>query len=1024
MKKQIKIILFALILIVGILINNETFAATAEDLTSNDLIYLEIKGQGRIISKTTTISEIESWYSGENELITESLFGGNAYSFWVGDKYDDYLYIETIEDGRIFSYGSTDPTYVTNTYSYGDDYPYSERNSLHGCMLSDDGIVIAGIHYNKSIYLNGSSSKIISAYKTAFLEDETKSMLDLTKHSTIMFNSIERAFNNEKCFLTFNEDYFYTNQQFREFGTTLMTYMYEMDYGLSYYTTLGTKSNCDLAYSTYYCMNPLQLAGMAKLQKNANFGDRIYPVWNYDYDKKILSGAVYSTTCFERANEVNLTDEEKSRLIDGRDEYNQAITLLNKSSDIYKTTPINNSATNIRAGELLQDKKEGITHYMNAIRVAGGLGRVALDEEGFNIAQHMSTLLSYRFIELGLPMAHLPAQPEGVSLEYYRTAIGYATPWVNNLVYSASDVTVSNMMRYVSLLIHDEDGTYNFGHRYYLLYPNYTKYGFGITKYFGVVELSGYRQADPIVVGWPMVDGVTFLETLIDEKFKWTIQFFSKYELLNSSTVKIECLNTGEVWNFDSEVDTYSKVYQNLVEGDVVDSFSNKILLYDNTIEPRAGYVYKVTVNGLKNTETGNIESYSYRTVFAYADTSSYAEGLTSVTIEEPDMEQIETNVYEGLVGQTIKLTASIEDTSVVDKKVTWTSSNSDAVSVTQNGIITIKKLTNEDVTITVSYDGDNTIMDQIIIRPKKITCKIEGSDNVFTSLGEKIQLTATLSNGESTTFTWKSSNSNIVSVDSNGTATAVRGGYAVISVTESKYNTSSTYGFYVCVPVTLSDGSKAYVGDMNKNGYFNATDSSMILDVFKNGGTTDEVILADVNCDGFVNSTDSSLILEWFMNARFSPGKYYPITAITLDKTSLNLSIGSTYNLLATITPTNTTDSPYLTYTSSDNSKATVNENGVITGVSAGTVTITATAKNGVTATCEVIVEEYLLGDVDLDGDIDATDATYVLQYIGKKRTLNDIQLLAADVDKNNTINANDVVKILQYVGRKITSF
>jgi uncharacterized protein (TIGR02145 family) len=77
-------------------------------------------------------------------------------------------------------------------------------------------------------------------------------------------------------------------------------------------------------------------------------------------------------------------------------------------------------------------------------------------------------------------------------------------------------------------------------------------------------------------------------------------------------------------------------------------------------------------------------------------------------------------------------------------------------------------------------------------------------------------------------------------------------------------------------------------------------------------------------------------------------------VTGISLDKTTLPLTIGETYTLTATVSPDNATDKT-VTWTSSDNSVANV-AGGVVTAVADGVATITATA-GGQTATCTVTV-------------------------------------------------------------------
>ena len=171
MRKNKFILSFIFVLFVALAMSHVNASDKFEDFTSRDLMYIEINGEGHIIKPETTINEIAGWYDKGIRLETDSLFGGKAYSFYYGDYFDDYLYIETIADGTIFSYGSVDPSYKTNTYSFGDDYPYTERNALYGCLLSDGGTIIGGVYYNKSVYLNGSSKKIIAAYRERFEEE-------------------------------------------------------------------------------------------------------------------------------------------------------------------------------------------------------------------------------------------------------------------------------------------------------------------------------------------------------------------------------------------------------------------------------------------------------------------------------------------------------------------------------------------------------------------------------------------------------------------------------------------------------------------------------------------------------------------------------------------------------------------------------------------------------------------------------------------------------------------------------------
>ena len=77
--------------------------------------------------------------------------------------------------------------------------------------------------------------------------------------------------------------------------------------------------------------------------------------------------------------------------------------------------------------------------------------------------------------------------------------------------------------------------------------------------------------------------------------------------------------------------------------------------------------------------------------------------------------------------------------------------------------------------------------------------------------------------------------------------------------------------------------------------------------------------------------------------------------TAIALDKQTAEVEIGSAVTLTATLTPANS-NSP-ITWLSSDDTIATV-ENGLVTGVAAGTATITAKVSETIKAECVVTVK------------------------------------------------------------------
>ena len=87
---------------------------------------------------------------------------------------------------------------------------------------------------------------------------------------------------------------------------------------------------------------------------------------------------------------------------------------------------------------------------------------------------------------------------------------------------------------------------------------------------------------------------------------------------------------------------------------------------------------------------------------------------------------------------------------------------------------------------------------------------------------------------------------------------------------------------------------------------------------------------------------------------------KQIPVTGVTLDKSTLSLEEGATGNLVATISPENASYKA-VRFTSSDEAIATVDDNGLVTAVAAGTADITVESiENGSkTAVCTLTVTE-----------------------------------------------------------------
>ena len=105
-----------------------------------------------------------------------------------------------------------------------------------------------------------------------------------------------------------------------------------------------------------------------------------------------------------------------------------------------------------------------------------------------------------------------------------------------------------------------------------------------------------------------------------------------------------------------------------------------------------------------------------------------------------------------------------------------------------------------------------------------------------------------------------------------------------------------------------------------------------------------------DLTNDWVVDENETYPYLLWEIDAN-------PVAEITLDNTSLLIAVGKTATVQATVLPMSASNKR-LTWTSSNTEVATV-EDGIVTAISEGNTTITATSTDGsnVSATCQVTV-------------------------------------------------------------------
>ena len=132
-------------------------------------------------------------------------------------------------------------------------------------------------------------------------------------------------------------------------------------------------------------------------------------------------------------------------------------------------------------------------------------------------------------------------------------------------------------------------------------------------------------------------------------------------------------------------------------------------------------------------------------------------------------------------------------------------------------------------------------------------------------------------------------------------------------------------------------------------------------------------------------------------------------VTGVEITGVNFTLVVNDTETLAVTITPSNAANQN-VTWSSADNDIATVNNYGVVTGVSPGTVAITVTTEDGGhTAVIGVIVvpPAVLIGDVDGNGTVEQADLLRLREYLAGRPVY--INRAAADINGDGVINQMD---------------
>lgn len=320
---------------------------------------------------------------------------------------------------------------------------------------------------------------------------------------------------------------------------------------------------------------------------------------------------------------------------------------------------------------------------------------------------------------------------------------------------------------------------------------------------------------------------------------------------------------------------------------------------------------------------------------------------------------------------ESIKLKPNINNREDIVTTLSYTSSDPSVLTVDNFGNVTALRVGSAKIIVessdgtkaetTITVEGNNKSIVGLMIKEKDVRI------NPY----ETKQLTLiTLPSGSSEDVTWTSSNPSVVSVDENGLVKGISSGYSIIrATTKSGVNAETVVSVNDSVDIIrLSTTSISLVnGEEYKLNINSSSDDkitwsssdSSVASVDKNGNikalsygsTTIKAILpSGISAICLVNVVDKSIDVE----------------SIDINKSEASIYVGDYITLNANINPSNATDKTII-WSSSNNKVASV-DNGIVKGINAGSVNITAETSNGKKSISKIIVKNKTIENISFE--------------------------------------------------------
>ncbi|MBO4856829.1 MAG: Ig-like domain-containing protein [Bacilli bacterium] len=353
---------------------------------------------------------------------------------------------------------------------------------------------------------------------------------------------------------------------------------------------------------------------------------------------------------------------------------------------------------------------------------------------------------------------------------------------------------------------------------------------------------------------------------------------------------------------------------------------------------------------GVAGTWTLKVSSTEDTSIYGTIELTVSAIAVTDISLDNSAL-----TLY---VGGTAQLTATVNPTNATNQGIAWSSDDTTVATVSETGLVTAKKVGTATITAT-SSDGGKTATCAITVKKQSAT-----------------QATITASNPQtdtSKTVTYSSSGFTTNGITlTDGSLTQAYGTSDGSYRMSSKNNAGEIVLYFDEVLITgITLNAKVYDSNASVNISTSANTTGETVTISEDGDYVTTAFASDTEKSTSITISNAKKNRYYFVSLTITCGVAEPVypTAISLENTTCN--VGYTTQLTPVFTPSDTNQTT-LVWESSNTSVATVSQTGLVTGVAAGTSTITATGYDEndqpVVGTCTVTVTTVAVTGVSLN--------------------------------------------------------